>query len=190
MMVLDKKSTRKMLKDRLKDLTDRMVYENSALVCEAVVGLDVFKQAKSVMMFLSLPNEIETSPLMLAAFKAGKTVTVPKCDWDNHTMKPVVIETLNCKVDYGPFGVRNVVCDNAVAIAEVDLMIVPGLGFDNQGQRLGRGAGFYDRFMSEPVLSATKCGVGFGFQMIDQIPVDAHDVKLDMLVTDEKVYQF
>jgi len=190
MTVSDKKATRKLLKIDLDSLADRDVYEKSASISKALIAHDVFQAAKSIMIYMAMPKEVDTAMLMLAAFEAGKRVTVPKCDWASRTMTPTVIETLNCKVSHSDFGLVEVVSDKVIDISEIDLLIVPGLGFDNKGQRIGRGAGYYDRFMADTSFCAIKCAVGFALQVVEDVPVDDHDMALDMLVTESKIYRF
>ena len=74
--------------------------------------------------------------------------------------------------------------------AEIDLVLVPGLGFGPAGQRIGRGAGFYDRFLANPRLTAATCGLAFELQVIDGIPMGTHDVALHMLVTETGIRRF
>jgi 5-formyltetrahydrofolate cyclo-ligase len=190
MTVSDKKSTRKLLKMGLENLGDREVYKKSASITKALIAHEIFQAAKSIMLYMSKPKEVDTAMLMLAAFEAGKTVTVPKCHWASRTMVPVVIETVNCEVSHGDFGLAEVVSDQVIGIGEIDLLIVPGLGFDKKGQRIGRGAGFYDRFMAEISFCATKCAVCFALQVIEDVPVNDHDMTLDMLVTEADLYRF
>jgi 5-formyltetrahydrofolate cyclo-ligase len=67
--------------------------------------------------------------------------------------------------------------------SEIDLILIPGLAFDRTGRRLGRGGGFYDRFLADPGLRATRCGVLFDCQLLPEIPADPHDIRVDFLAT-------
>lgn len=75
----------------------------------------------------------------------------------------------------------------AVALEAIDLIAVPGLGFDAEGRRLGQGGGYYDRLLADPRRRAVTVGVGFACQIIDRVPVDGHDVALDVVVTERGV---
>ena len=87
-------------------------------------------------------------------------------------------------------GIREPVAGVPFPISLIDLVIVPGLGFDEDGNRLGRGRGFFDRFLAHPEFQGVACGMALEEQMTPGIPVDALDRRVDMLVTDEKVRRF
>ncbi len=75
-------------------------------------------------------------------------------------------------------------------VADIELVVVPGLAFDEHGNRLGRGRGFYDRFLTHPDFRGTSCGLALEDQVVDSIPVGPSDARVDMLVTDVKVHRF
>ncbi len=87
----------------------------------------------------------------------------------------------------GPFGTREPADDVATRMNDADAatVLVPGLAFDHTGGRLGRGAGFYDRFLANPALRARKVGVGFACQVVERVPMEAHDAPLDAIVTED-----
>ncbi|MEA3225492.1 MAG: 5-formyltetrahydrofolate cyclo-ligase, partial [Planctomycetota bacterium] len=87
-------------------------------------------------------------------------------------------------------GLRNPISGVPVPFGEIDLVVTPGLGFDNKGHRLGRGGAYYDRFFANTNLKAVRCGFGFTEQILDSVPVTDHDVPVNMLVTDEQVIYF
>jgi 5-formyltetrahydrofolate cyclo-ligase len=87
-------------------------------------------------------------------------------------------------------GLRNPESGNAVAIGEIDMVVVPGLGFDRKGNRLGRGGAYYDRFFSNENLHAVRCGLAYHKQLVDKVPVTERDQTVDMVVTDAEVLYF
>jgi 5-formyltetrahydrofolate cyclo-ligase len=91
----------------------------------------------------------------------------------------------------GP-GIREPADDvgKPIPVNLIDLVLVPGLGFTNTGYRIGRGMGFYDRFLAQPEFNGTSCGLAFHEQIVDELPVLDHDVPLSMLVTDRGVRRF
>ena len=74
-----------------------------------------------------------------------------------------------------------------IPISNLDLVLVPGLAFDTAGHRLGRGAGFYDRFLADPNLRAVTCGVGFEAQLLDNVPIDQWDIPLQAVATERRL---
>ena len=90
-------------------------------------------------------------------------------------------------VQTGAFGIiEPIVTPQSVSIErEIDLIIVPGVAFDRQLNRMGRGRGFYDRLLS--TLSVPKIGIGYSFQLLDQIPVEEFDKKMDLVITEREI---
>ena len=168
------------------DFTD----QKSKEISRNLVSSKEFVAVSTIMMYLSLPHEVDTSEAMLCAWQLGKTIAAPKISWQQRHMIPVEIKALDTgfSTEYG--GLRNPVKGVPIPFEEIGLVITPGLGFDKSGNRLGRGGSYYDRFFSHPKLKAIKCGLAFSEQLIDEVPTDSHDVPLDMLVTDKEVLYF
>jgi 5-formyltetrahydrofolate cyclo-ligase len=87
-------------------------------------------------------------------------------------------------------GLKNPVTGVPVPLAEIDLVVTPALGFDKNGNRLGRGGSYYDRFFANEELKAAKCGLAFQEQVVDSLPTSEYDKAVDFLVTDEGVTYF
>lgn len=142
------------------------------------------------MVFLSLPGEIDTSPLVLRAWQDRKRVLAPKVSWGQRRMLPVEIRSLTEDLAVSQMGLREPVSGILFPIGMIDLFIVPGLGFDEYGHRLGRGRGFYDRFLAHPELRGVSCALGLEEQLVPSIPVGPLDRHVDMLITNESVRRF
>jgi len=184
-----KAEVRKQLRDLLAGLTDAQRHEKSMAACSEVIHSPEFASARVVMLFLSTPTEIDTSPLALKAWQAGKTVAVPKVSWNQRRMLPVEITSLTSGItSTGP--VREPIGGKPITLDLIDLVIVPGVGFTPTGHRIGRGMGFYDRFLAQPDFLGVSCGLGFEEQIIDEIPVLDHDMPLSMLATDRGIRRF
>lgn len=142
------------------------------------------------MVFLSLPHEIDTSPLVLRAWQDRKRVLAPKVSWNQRRMLPLEFRSLTDDLMVSVMGLREPVTGIPFPISLIDLVTVPGLGFDEYGNRLGRGRGFYDRFLAHPEFTGAACGLGFEPQMTPSIPVGPLDRRIDLLVTEEQVRRF
>jgi 5-formyltetrahydrofolate cyclo-ligase len=105
-------------------------------------------------------------------------------------MLPIEVKSLASNVQPGALGVREPVDGVPTPIFDIDLVIVPGLGFDESGNRLGRGRGFYDRFLSHREFRGVACGLAYEQQVLPEVPVDETDFLMDMLVTDQKVRRY
>lgn len=142
------------------------------------------------MMFLSLPHEVDTSEAILHAWQRGKTVAVPRISWQQRHMIPVKINSLETGLSTSASGLRHPVASVPVPFGEIDLVVTPGLAFDKNGNRLGRGGCYYDRFFANKELRAARCAFGFEEQLLDFIPTAEHDQPVEILVTDEKIIYF
>ncbi len=186
----NKSVLRKQLRERVAALTDEARHHKSLAACSLLIGTPEFAQARVVMIYLSMPHEVDTAPLALRAWQQGKTVVAPKVSWDQRRMLPVEIASLQTGMTTTGPGVREPVAGNPIPIDFIDLVIVPGLGFSPTGHRIGRGMGFYDRFLAMPEFGGLRCGLAFEEQVVDELPVLDHDQPLGMLVTDHGIRRF
>ena len=184
-----KSAIRKLLRERLAAMTEADRHARSIAVCALLSQCDEFTTAKTIMLFLSMPTEVDTAPLALRAWQAGKTIVVPKLSWEQRRMLPTEITSLHTGLTVTA-GVREPVGGKPVPVDLIDLVIVPGLGFSSTGHRIGRGMGFYDRFLAQDAFAGISCGMGFEEQVVSELPVLDHDVPLAMLVTDRGVRRF
>jgi len=139
------------------------------------------------MMYLSLPHEVDTSEAILHAWQLGKMVAVPKISWQQRHMIPVQISSLDTGFSTGIWGLRNPLTGVPIPFGQIDLVVAPALGFDRQGNRLGRGGSFYDRFFANKELTASRCGLAFAEQVVELVPTTANDEPVEFVVTDEEV---
>jgi len=149
-----------------------------------------YQRAEILMIYLSLPREVGTPPIVLQAWKDLKRVLAPQVSWESKQMIPVEINNLDTDITSTPYGLWQPIRGAPIPVDLIDLVIVPGLGFDEQGNRLGRGRGLYDRFLARPQFRGVICGLGFEDQLVDSIPARAHDRKVHMLVTNKAVRRF
>jgi 5-formyltetrahydrofolate cyclo-ligase len=187
---MDKAQLRQELQKRLIGIPDDERKEKSRRACRNLIATPEFQNASAVMMYLSLPHELDTSEAILCAWQLGKTVVVPKVSWQQRHMIPVQINSLETGFSEEVAGLRNPVTGVPVPFEDIDLVVAPGLGFDRRGNRLGRGGSYYDRFFATKELKAPKCGFAFAEQVLESVPVTDHDVPVDFLVTDEEVLYF
>lgn len=153
--------------------------------------MDEFAAARTVMAFWSLPHEIDTAPVLQRAFAAGKTVLLPKIvSWADRVIAPFKLPSEDAQMVAGRFGLLEPPGDDPFSVADIDLIVCPGLAFDRQGNRLGHGAGLYDRFLSQADRHAFTVAFAMHQQLIDAVPVTDTDVRMDALVTDETVLRF
>jgi 5-formyltetrahydrofolate cyclo-ligase len=187
---LNKKELRQELRTRLGKLTPEEIAAQSRLACNLLCEQPEYKSAEVVMLFLSMPQEVDTAPLAQAAWGNYKSVLAPRVSWEQRRMLPIEIKSLHSDIQEGTLGIRQPIDGMPVPVSDIDLVVVPGLGFDYSGNRLGRGRGFYDRFLSHRDFRGVACGVAFETQVLPEVPYDETDQLMDMLVTNESVRRF
>ena len=178
-----KTTIRANIRQALSLLSREQIEQDSLQACAAVLSLGEYHSARTIMLYLPLSDEIDCLPIARQAWQDGKIVLVPKVDWGEHQMIAVRMDSLAQAKPTGKHGLREVDRSDAWPIEQIDLAIVPGLAFDRKGNRLGRGGGFYDRFLASSNLKAVTCGVAFDCQVLETLPVHAHDRPVDMLAT-------
>lgn len=186
----NKLQIRKLLQEKLAALSADERRQKSQAACSLLLRSPEFKAARTVMLYLSTPTEVDTAAIALRCWQEGKAVGVPKVSWDQRRMLPVEITSLTSGLTTGKFGIREPRAGNPIPINLLDLVVVPGLGFTPQGHRIGRGMGFYDRFLAQSGFLGLSCGLGFEEQVVDELPVLDHDIPLSMLVTDRGIRRF
>lgn len=185
-----KAAMRRRLRDVLANMTEAERHQKSLTACSFIGQSPEFAAARVVMLYLSIKEEVDTVPLALRAWQAGKTVVVPKVSWDQRRMLPVEITSLTAGLTTTGPGVPEPVAGNPVPVDFIDMVIVPGLGFSRTGYRIGRGMGFYDRFLAQSEFMGISCGLAFEQQVVEQLPTLAHDMPLSMLVTEQGIRRF
>ncbi len=187
---LAKKELRTRLKANLAALSPDEVRQRSRQACNSLVAQPEFERSETVMVFLSLPMEINTTLLVLRAWQEGKRVLAPRVSWEQRRMMPVEIRSLTEDIEETQWSLRQPLQGDPVPLSMIDLVVVPGLGFDRAGNRLGRGRGFYDRFLAHSEFTGSTCAIAFEEQVVEAIPADLHDIRVDMLITDQQVRRF
>ncbi|AET66351.1 5,10-methenyltetrahydrofolate synthetase [Desulfosporosinus orientis DSM 765] len=149
-----------------------------------------FQKAQTVMLFLNFRDEVETTATAEAVLASKKRLILPRCA-PKGVILPLEVSNLALDLELGAWGIREPKLTNVeVNPLEIDLVVVPGAGFDLQGNRLGYGGGYYDRFFERLKNSVPKVALSFESQIIGQVPVDEHDAKMTKLITEKMVYVF
>ena len=163
----------------------------SERICRRLAGLPEYEQAATVLFFVGVRNEVRTQPFLIEACRSGKRVVVPYCV--NGLLQLFHLREVE-ELAPGTFGVlepraelRNLP-EREVDVAEVDLIVVPGLAFDLGGGRIGYGKGYYDRLLHQSRCDTRFVALAFQCQVIGEIPMTDHDVFMHRIVTEEAVY--
>jgi 5-formyltetrahydrofolate cyclo-ligase len=186
----DKSIIRQQLRQALSAISETDRADKSLAACNLIAESPEFAAARVVMLYLSTPMEVDTASLALRCWQTGKTVVVPKVSWDQRRMLPVEITSLQAGLTTTDKGLREPIAGNPIPVGFIDLVIVPGLGFTANGHRIGRGMGFYDRFLVQQEFIGLSCGLAFHEQLVPFVPILDHDMPLSMLVTDRGIRRF
>jgi 5-formyltetrahydrofolate cyclo-ligase len=180
-----KEEIRREIKGILRQKSPASKQEESLNIQEELLSSEEFNSSKTVMTYVSLPNEVDTMLFIEKALERGKKVVVPRIDITDETITAVELTSIN-ELAKGPFGVYEPKNKPArkVDLKEIDLIVVPGIAFDKENMRLGRGRGYYDRFLSDPDLSsATTIGLAYKCQKVNILPSDPHDRPVMRVIT-------
>ncbi len=206
-----KKSIRLSVKERLRDLLESDHFDPISAtdgIRARLFSFDPLLQARSVMIYLNLPNELPTFPLINDLFFRGlppeevRSIAVPWCDNENlrlfrlrvpersdRTLCYFDLPQFRADFEKGAYGIwepkRSLRSDpdREISPEDLDLILVPGLAFDRKKNRLGRGAGFYDRFFKNVLSDTILAALAFDEQILNEVPTEPHDRSMDYIFT-------
>jgi 5-formyltetrahydrofolate cyclo-ligase len=201
-----KTRTRRLVAAMLAELTPSRRRAASIALAQKLAALPAVRQARTVMAFLSLPTEIDTWPTIRWVWREGKRVAIPRIEAGppgaeaplaQRSMVAVLLERADVPaagshpaVRAGPLGILDAAGAPVVPPGEIDVVLAPCQAVDRQGNRLGKGGGFYDRFLADPQLRAAQIVVAFHEQVLDEVPTAEWDRRVPMVVTDTEILTF
>ena len=173
----DKKRVRELLAQKRRLLSKEDIAEQSSKVVAAVEQMPLFQSAKTVLIYYPTHNEVDLLSL-IKRYKKEKTFLFPVVHRKTMTACPY---EGNAKMHRGKFNIPEPTTEPYVG--DIDLILVPGVGFDKRGNRLGRGGGYYDKFITRLGRKTLLVGVGYDFQLVEEVPANRWDKRLDYVVT-------
>jgi len=175
--------------EKRKALSKEEIKEKSSKIKENLYSLEEFKKAKNILFYVSFNDEVDTQEIIkeLLANKE-KNIIVPYVVKNNPILQLSEIKNFN-ELEPKTWGILEPKDEfiRKFDIENVDLVIIPGIVFDQNGHRIGYGYGYYDRFLKKLDKNVVKIGFGFEFQIVDKIPEEKHDVPVDIMVTEKRV---
>jgi 5-formyltetrahydrofolate cyclo-ligase len=143
---------------------------------------NLWRSARAILFYAPLPAELDLWPMLVEALAGGKIVALPRFVPGEDRCVPCRIHDVSTDLQTGRFGIREPAAScPEISLAHLDLILAPGMAYDLDGHRLGRGKGFYDRLLAE--FHGATCGVGFEQQLVSRIPVEPHDIILQCILT-------
>ncbi|MBD3296294.1 MAG: 5-formyltetrahydrofolate cyclo-ligase [Candidatus Omnitrophica bacterium] len=182
----EKNRIRKEIIGRLREQDPELRKKRSGKIRKKLLACEAFTASKTVMIYVSMPEEVATMELIRTALTGGKKIAVPYLETGAPDIKVSELRAIN-DLEKGPYGIYQPEKDSvkAVPLKEIELVIVPAVAFDPSNMRLGRGKGYYDRFLSrEEMVYARTIGLAFSFQIVDRLPSAPHDRPVSRVITD------
>ncbi|NPD92678.1 5-formyltetrahydrofolate cyclo-ligase [Xylanibacter muris] len=176
-----KRELRNHIRNIKRQFTKQQLEELSLEIINRIKTNPQFNKARTILLYCSLPDEVETHELIDFACKEGKQILLPKVI--GNTIMEIRKYTGRKDMIAGAYKIMEPTGDIFTDYDSIELAIIPGMAFDTQGNRLGRGKGYYDRFL-EKIPGTYKIGLCFHFQILDNIPTEHTDIKMNEVLTD------
>ena len=172
-------------KNKISKLTKEQINEKSKKIFDSLLKLDEFLNARHIMCYMSKENEVDTRPIFEYAFSKGISISAPRCSsTDEGIMESYAVGKFE---DFreGRFGIMEprYVMPRAPK-GTIEVIIVPGLAYSILGERIGKGGGYYDRYLAES--NSFLIGLCFDECLYEILPEDPHDIKMDAVISDER----
>lgn len=183
---MEKKEMRKKVLQTMSELSREEHALRSRAILSGLLDDPAFQSAKTVGMTISRHPEVDTLQIIEACWRLGKQVAAPKCSAELRTMDFRLIERLDqLEVVYMDLKEPIEAVTTSVEAQAIDLLIVPGVVFTEEGYRIGFGGGYYDRFLAD--YRGVTRSLAFELQMAEEIPIESHDIPVDAIITDRRV---
>jgi 5-formyltetrahydrofolate cyclo-ligase len=176
-------SEKQRLRERMRKLGEAPP-EGKMLCLQHLLGIDLWKRSSSILLYAPLFGEPDPTPLI---DKTGRrSFFFPKVSGNS-----LEIYRMTSRSNWirGAFGIREPDPESweKSSPEEIDLAVIPGLAFDSGGGRLGRGMGYYDRLLGNPAFRGIKLGIAWEWQIVEKVPSEAHDIRMDLILAGEKM---
>ena len=181
-----KEHIRKRILAKRRGLAPDLMAGHSARIVRRLTHLTVFRQARSVMTYVSKDNEVDTHRLIRCMLSRGKRVSVPCTNPSEKRIVPCLIRDFD-ELEPSTFGILEPKKGRIRPAdpRELEVVLVPGIAFSPKGFRIGFGSGYFDRFL--PQTGAYRIGLAFDFQVVDSVPLGEQDQPVHCVVTDQRV---
>ncbi len=171
--------------ERLRALDEHEHHRLSAELCQRVLEIPEIQNTSGVMAYLAQPPEPNLDPLLTHFLEHNVSISVPHVGDQGHGMLPIELKSLDpSELDVDRFGIRAPCIHKKISPASIDVVVIPGVAFGSDGSRLGRGGGFYDRFLNSLSEHTLRIGACFSVQNTASVPTKSHDLGVDLVVTE------
>lgn len=186
--MVKKKTLRSEFLKKRDSLTSEEIFKKSRLVKKRLLGLKEFKQAQTILFYVSFRSEVQTEKAIKEALKLEKTVVVPLVHQEKGELTLHQIKDFEKELKPGFMGIPEP--DEKTPLVDlslVDLVVIPGCAFDLRGFRLGYGRGFFDKLLKKISPKTRTIGLAFELQIVKELPEEPHDIPLHKIITEERI---
>ena len=188
-IIKDKTALRTRMREMRKRLSGESRDRSSGHVCEKLIQNAEISEAtppdgRAIAVYFASPSEIDLSGFIISSLKRNATIVAPR--WNGETYELARVKSLSDgDLRTGPMNILEPAEDDILNPEDVGVWIIPGLAFTRDGKRLGYGGGWYDRLLSRAAKNSLRIGVAHAFQIVDDIPCEPHDIRIDSIVTSD-----
>lgn len=181
------KEEKKVLRNKILEIRDSLNNNEKELmdnkIFNELINTDLYKRSINIFIYISFSNEINTRNIIEKAFKDKKNVFIPKVYKDDKLMKAIKLNSID-ELKKNSMGILEPIDDsNYIEKENIDLIVVPGVVFDKECNRIGYGGGYYDRYLKDIKSKKNKIALAYDLQIVDKIESEVHDIKVDYIIT-------
>lgn len=183
---MNKKDWRNHIKSSLQKLSNEDYHRFSSMIKDRLLKEPFLEQCRTIAITISRPPEVKTDEIIEALWKMKKRVVVPKCDPKSRAMDFYEITSFQ-QLETVYMDLKEPIPEQTAFVPseEIDIMIVPGIGFDKNGYRIGYGGGYYDRYLEH--YHGQKIALAFHLQVVEELPKESHDIPVDYIYTEKSI---
>ena len=179
---MTKVKLRNILLNRLRKQTKQQREHKSKLIERKLLKQEEFIKAERIMFYLAFDGEVKTKNMINKARELGKEIYVPLCDTKDKQLRPCLLSK-DSALEKGPYQTRQPQTKINLPLENLDLVVVPALAFDKNGNRLGRGKGYYDHFLKKVSNRVYSIGLAFDFQILPTLPIEQNDIPVNKVLS-------
>ena len=184
------KEEKKVLRNKILEIRDSLNNNEKELIDNKIfnelINTDLYKRSINIFIYISFSNEINTRSIIEKAFKDKKNVFIPKVYKDDKLMKAIKLNSID-ELKKNSMGILEPIDDsNYIEKENIDLIVVPGVVFDKECNRIGYGGGYYDRYLKDIKSKKNKIALAYDLHIVDKIESEVHDIKVDYIITNTR----
>jgi len=190
----DYMETKRELRNKILNIRNNMekeeVLKKSSIIIDKLINLKAYKNSNTVFIYMDFKNEVMTYKLIKQMLKEKKRVVIPYTDTINTVIIPSELKNMESDLTLSSLGYYEPIFEKIIPVSpeDFDLVIVPGVVFDKNLNRVGFGKGYYDRILNKIRTDVQAVAIAYEFQVLDEVPCEEHDIKMDKIITEETIY--